>query len=70
MLFGVEVLWGICLAVILVFVLRLDSIKQLSGNRIAYTCFCFGIMIITGLLFNTICVLFARFFMPFREKEN
>ena len=70
MMLGFEALCSICIAIILIFAHQLDMVKQLSRNRIAYSFFWLGIILTFGLLLNIISVLFARFFIPFREKEN
>ena len=70
MIHGFQALYFVCIAIFLANIEQLDTVKQLSRDRLAYTLHWFGILLVFNFLFDILSLLFARFFLPFREKEK
>ena len=70
MIYGFQALYFICIAIFLANIEQLDTVKQLSRDRLAYTLHLFGILLVFPVLYHILSLLFARFFLPFREKEK
>ena len=67
-MFALEPLCTICVFMFLLFILQRDMVK-LSMEPGIYTLFWLGILLVTTLLTNIICMMIVRFFMLFREKD-
>ena len=70
MIYGFQALYFICIAIFLANIEQLDTVKQLSRDRLSYTLHWFGILLVFNFLFDILSLLFARFFLPFQEKEK